>query len=356
MKCHAMVCALILALAAGTAHAQRFSVTAPEPGRARIAVSDPDAKVRTLGKPTILFDLAAGHDTLLDLRIRRSGLTLASGQPFTAFAGHKGEDLVIIAGGNVASISIVGVRALSGGMETRREALVLFRKADGSLVAPAPSEVAVFNTGFKRLDFAYDWAAIPDGTPLPVNLLLDVSGSMQGALPAVIAASRDFLSGLPSYARCRVLVFNERVTELTDPARATPCAQAVHALARVPPASGGTALFEALRVSFEKNTSARYSWETGMPNITLVVTDGIDSGITDAYGARVATQIAKNQKLAMDNKLFVFWAGNADPSVLAPVADLQVSAGADLRGGLEGFMRDFGVSLTGLQLLTVTGR
>ena len=352
IKAHTFVCVVMLALTAGAADAQRFSVTVPQAGRAKLSVTDPDAHVRTLGKTEIVFDLAAGNDSLLDLRIRRSGLLLDSGRPFTAFAGHKGEDLVVVAGGNVAAVTIAGVRSISG----EREALVLFRRADGSIVAPAPSEVAVFNTSFKRLKFSYDWAAIPDGTPLPVNLLLDVSGSMTGALDPVIASLRGFLAALPSFARCRVLVFNERVQELTDPARPTPCTQAASVLSKVPAPAGGTALFEALRISFENNRSAVYSWETGMPNITLVITDGIDSGITDEYGAKVAAIIASGQKIANDNKLFVFWAGNAAPAVLAPVADLQFSAGADLQGELDRFLRAFGVSLSGLQILKIEGR
>lgn len=333
--------------------AQRIAIQTPDQNaRAALTVADPDAKVRTLGKPEIVFDLSAGNDSLLDLRIRRSGLKLASGRPFTAFAGHKGEDLVVVAGGNVASISIAGIVAKGA----EREALVLFRRADGSIVAPAPEEVAIFNTAFKRLNFSYDWTLVPDGTPLPVSILLDVSGSMGLHIGQVIAATRDFLAALPPFARCRVMVFNETVTELTDPAQAVPCAQAARVLSKVPAPAGGTALFEALRVSFERNRSARMSWESGMPNITLVITDGIDSGITDPYGARVAATFASNQKLEGDNKLFVFWAGNADPSVLAPVADLQITAGADVKGELDRFFRAFGVSLSGLQVLRIAGR
>ena len=354
IRWHTLVCAALAVLAvAAPCSAQRFSIQTPDQNaRAALTVADPDAKVRTLGKPEIVFDLSAGNDSLLDLRIRRSGLRLASGRPFTAFAGHRGEDLVVVAGGNVAAVTIAGVRRLSG----EREALVLFRRADGSIVAPAPEEVAVFNTAFKRLDFSYDWTLVPDGTPLPVSLLLDVSGSMSGHLDAVIVATRNFLSILPPFARCRVMVFNETVTELTDPAQAVPCAQAAAVLAKVPVPAGGTALFEALRVSFERNRSTRMSWQSGMPNITLVITDGIDSGITDEYGARVAAQTASNQKFEGDNKLFVFWAGNAAPSVLAPVADLQITAGADVKGELDRFFRAFGVSLSGLQVLRIAGR
>lgn len=348
-----IVGALVLLAFATPCAAQRIAIQTPDQtAPAALTVADPDAKVRTLGKPEIVFDLSAGNDSLLDLRIRRSGLRLASGRPFTAFAAHKGEDLVVVAGGNVAAVMIAGVRDVGG----EREALVLFRRADGSIVAPAPEEVAIFNTSFKRLNFSYDWKLVPDGTPLPVSILLDVSGSMSLHLNAVLAATRDFLAALPPFAHCRVTVFNEIVTELTDSTRLTPCAQAAPVLTKVPAPAGGTALFEALRVSFERNRSARASWESGMPNITLVVTDGIDSGITTEYGAKVAATIASGQKVAGDNKLFVFWAGNAAPSVLAPVADLQVTAGSDVKGELDRFFRDFGISLSGLQVLRVQGR
>lgn len=315
--------------------------------RTTISVNDPDASVYTLGKPEIFFDLSASQDNLLDLEIRRSGLLLPSGDPFTAFAGHREENLVILAGGSVTNVSITGVTSSSD----NREALVLFRRADGSIMAPPPSNVAVFNTEFKELEFEYTPLAVPDGTTLPINILIDISGSMEGHLDDVLAATKTFLSILPEYAHCRIFVFNESVQELTPGNTALPCANTAHVLNQRLEASGGTELFKALDYSFEQNQSAIPSWELGMPNLTLVITDGIDTGILQQERLIATT----TWKVAMDAYLFVFWAGNAEPERLKGLADLQIDAGADLKGALERFFESLGVSLSGLQSLKIRG-
>lgn len=349
MKLHTFVFIALLACVCAPSSAQRFTIVTPDAdSRGTVAVSDPDRLVRTLGKPEIQFDLAASHDTLLDLRIRRAGLKLPNGQTATAFAGHAEASLVIVAGSPVAQISIAGV-APDG---NAREALVLFKAADGTLLAPAKDEVAVFDTEFNRLPFTYSPAAIPIHTLLPVTLLLDISGSMTGHVKDVVNAAQSFMSSLPLFARCRIVLFNDQVQEFgPQPPNATVCATAGFAFWKpLPEPSGGTALLAALDHGLRsppETTGPR------LPAITLAITDGVDTGAADPTSEvrRLAAL-----KASQGGKLFVFWAGVSDPALLATVADLQIEGGSDVKGELERFFRSLGVSLSGLQSVQIGGR
>lgn len=345
---HTIACLLLVAFAA-QAQAQRFSVKTPDAdAHGTVRIIDPDRLVRTLGKPEIQFDLAASHDSLLDLRIRRAGLKLPNGQTATAFAGHAEAGLVIVAGSPVAYISIAGIAPAGGS----REALILFKAADGTLLAPAADEVAVFDTHFNRLPFTYSPAAIPEHTLLPVTLLLDISGSMTGHMKDVVSAAQSFMSSLPLFARCRIVLFNDQVQEFgPQPPNATVCATAGFAFWKpLPEPSGGTALLAAVEDGLRsppETTGPR------LPAITLAITDGVDTGAADPAGEvrRLAAL-----KASQGGKLFVFWAGVSDPALLATVADLQIEGGADVKTELERFFRSLGVSLSGLQSVKIGGR
>jgi len=345
---HTFVFMALLALAA-PAHAQRFTITTPDAElRGMVAVSDPDRLTRTLGKPEIQFDLAASHDTLLDLRIRRAGLKLPNGKTATAFASHAESNLVIVAGGPVAQIAIAVITPEG----STREALVLFKAADGTLLAPAADQVAVFDTAFNRLPFTYSPAAIPKHTLLPVTLLLDISGSMTGHMKDVVNAAQSFMASLPLYARCRIVLFNDRVQNFWPaPGQASVCAAAGFAFWKpLPEPAGGTALLAAIDDGLQNPPDVS---GPHMQSITLVVTDGVDTGALDP--ARVVRRLAA-LKAARGGKLFVFWAGVADPQHLHGLADLQIEGGADVKTELERFFRALGVSLSGLQSVRIGER
>ena len=147
MKTHTIVfiAAFLLGLSA-QADEPRFAIMTPQEEQfSAFELHDPDQDVRTLGTPEIAFDLSASADTLLDLRIRRSHLTLPNGAPFTAFAGHTEHNLIVIAGGPVAHVTITGVSAAG----SSREVLVLFTDAHGTLIAPSSDQVAVFEVRYR---------------------------------------------------------------------------------------------------------------------------------------------------------------------------------------------------------------
>ena len=166
MNMHTSVFAALLLGLVLPAEAQRFTITTPQEEQfPAFELHDPDQDVRTLGTPEIAFDLSASGDTLLDLRIRRSHLTLPDGSPFTAFAGHREHNLIVLAGSPVAKLTITGVSTAG----SSREVLVLFADAHGTLIAPAPDQVAVFDTDFNPLPLRYRPASIPQHALLPVN-------------------------------------------------------------------------------------------------------------------------------------------------------------------------------------------
>ena len=347
MKMHA--CLFITAFLLGlSAHSDepRFAITTPEEEQfATFELHDPDQDVRTLGTPEIAFDLSASTDTLLDLRIRRSDLRLPGGAPFTAFAGHKDENLIVIAGGPVAKVTITGVSS-SGSM---REVLVLFADAHGTLIAPAPDQVAVFDTDFNKLPLSYRPASIPQHALLPVSLALDVSGSMAAHMDAVITASRSFLSSLPLYARCRILTFNDAVNALPIPGGHQICRASGDALNAMPAPNGGTKLLAALD---EGLRAPPVRGANTLPPIVLAVTDGVDTASPDPGGLLASLATAKRQTGA---KIFVFWAGVHEPTLLSGLADLQITGTADVKSELERFFQSLGVSLSGVQVLDVGG-
>ena len=346
MNMHTSVFAALLLGLVLPAEAQRFTITTPQEEQfPAFELHDPDQDVRTLGTPEIAFDLSASGDTLLDLRIRRSHLTLPDGSPFTAFAGHREHNLIVLAGSPVAKLTITGVSTAG----SSREVLVLFADAHGTLIAPAPDQVAVFDTDFNPLPLRYRPASIPQHALLPVTLALDVSGSMAAHMDAVIAASRSFLSSLPLYARCRILTFNDAVHALPIPGGHQICRASGDALNAMPFPSGGTKLLTALD---EGLRAPPVRGANTLPPIVLAVTDGVDTASPDPGGLLTSLAQAKKDSGA---KIFVFWAGVHEPTLLSGLADLQITGTADVKSELERFFQSLGVSLSGVQVLDVGG-
>ena len=347
MNMHTSVFAALLLGLVLPAEAQRFTITTPQEEQfPAFELHDPDQDVRTLGTPEIAFDLSASGDTLLDLRIRRSHLTLPDGSPFTAFAGHREHNLIVLAGSPVAKLTITGVSTAG----SSREVLVLFADAHGTLIAPAPDQVAVFDTDFNPLPLRYRPASIPQHALLPVTLALDVSGSMAAHMDAVIAASRSFLSSLPLYARCRILTFNDAVHALPIPGGHQICRASSDALNVVPFPNGGTKLLAALD---EGLRAPPVRGPNTLPPIVLAVTDGVDTASPDPGGLLTSLATAKKDTGA---KIFVFWAGVHEPTLLNGLADLQITGATDVKSELERFFRSLGVSLSGVQVLEVGGK
>ncbi len=325
-------------------HALAIEIIEPqELQTSSIQIGDPDRHIKTLGQVAFKIDLSAAHDDLLALKVRRSSLTLEDGRSFTAFGVHKDAGIIVIAGRDVSHISIASVEDNQG----THDASVLFYGKDNSVISPRTDDVAVFDTDFNPLSFTYTPLQTPGSLQIPVSIALDTSGSMAGHMSTVISETREFLSKLPDFTLCRIVTFSTDVNHLTpvDQGQLTNCPASAYLLNSVPQAEGATALYKAIQTGFNFDTTRI---NQNFPNITVVVTDGVN---TIDYGETLASlQISKANS---NSKLFVFWAGSYVQGHLQGLTDLEFVSTNNLSGELDKFFHSLGVSLSGLQTLHI---
>ncbi|MES9993993.1 MAG: vWA domain-containing protein [Candidatus Thiodiazotropha sp.] len=307
---------------------------------ASIQITDPDRHVRTLGTVSFRIDLSAAHDDLLAHRVRHSDLRLKDGRKFTAFGVHKGLGKIVIAGGDVTHVSIAA--KITGKLDSY-DLSVLFYGADHQIIAPAQGDVAVFDKNLKPVAFDYNPVTSPSGYKIPVSIALDTSGSMAGHLSDVMSATRDFMGALPASSECQLYRFDDEITKLT--AIRKNCNTSLSALEAPLKAGGGTALYKAIETGF---TSSPADPASGFPNITIIVTDGVN---TSSQGPKLSA--LRELKKNTNSRLFVFWVGNYKKRYLNGLADLEFVSGKDVRQELDRFFQTLGVSISGLQRIRI---
>jgi hypothetical protein len=328
-----LIAALIAALGTGSSHAIEI-ITPQELQTSVIQIIDPDRHIKTLGEVAFVVDLAASHDDLLALNVRRSDLKLKDGRSFSAFGVHKKAGIIIIGSGEISHISIASVEG--------QEARVLFYGKGSQIISPKPEDLAVFDTDFNPLILKYTPLKTPESLDIPVTIALDTSGSMGGHMNTVAGATQEFMRGLPDFTNCRLLTFGTNVVPLsTYPSN---CPSAAYLLNTPPKAGGTTALFEAIETGFSHAAKKQ-----SFPNIVVTVTDGMN---TVNYKGTLAS--LKALKKSSNSKLFVFWAGSYDPAHLQGLADYELVSTQNLSSELESFFRSLGVSLSGLQTLHIS--
>ena len=318
-------------------------ITPQELQTSAIQISDPDAQVKTLGTVRFQIDLSAAHDDLLALKVRRSDLKLKDGRSFTAFGVHKKAGIIVIAGGDVTHVSIASVSDEQGD----RDAGVLFYGSDNKVISPDPKDIAVFDADFNPLSFSYTPMKSLSSLHMPVAIALDTSGSMDGHLGAVVSATRDFMKKLPGSARCQIFTFGSDVVQLSDNGQRylKSCPHMIYHLNKPLIASGATALYKAIETGFNSDIPG---FVTDLPNITIVVTDGIN---TVNYGQTLES--LKQTKAKTNSMLFVFWVGNYETGHLKGLADLEIISTNSLDADLQNFFQSLGVSISGLQVLHI---
>jgi len=325
--------ALFLVGMFGNAHA--LEVISPQVQTAEIVIIDSNHEINTLGKVTFHVDLSASHDDLLALKVRRSDLRLNDGRKFSAFGVHKDAGLVVLGGGNITHISISSVED--------GDASVLFYGKGNSIISPKPNDIAVFDTEFNELEFAYTPLKAPGSLSVNVNLALDTSGSMKGHLDVVASNAQNFMQQLPEFTQCSLITFDAVVKHLSH--KKDSCPDSAYLLNRPLQLGGYTALYQAIETGFA-NAPAKSS--NSLPNIVVVITDGKN---TSPYAGSLASLIeAKKQS---NSKLFVFWAGDYDPLHLRGLADKELVSTQNLDQELERFFTSLGVSISGIQTLKI---
>ncbi|MBL3588675.1 MAG: VWA domain-containing protein [gamma proteobacterium endosymbiont of Lamellibrachia anaximandri] len=308
-----------------------------------IRIGDPDRHIKTLGKVAFQIDLAASHDNLLALKVRRSDLKLKDGREFTAFGVHKNERIIILAGGDVTHVSIASVE----NKIRTKDAQILFYGKDNEIISPKAKDIAVFNTNFEALDFTYTPQQTPGSLEIPLTIALDTSGSMYAHMSTVVPATRDFMRALPDFTRCQLLSFNNDVRHLTPRGSKgqANCPSSAYILNSPLQAGGATALYKAIETGF---TLAPFSKKSDFPNIVVVVTDGVNT-----VNFAGSSSSLKKAKKTSNSKLFVFWAGNYEKDHLQGLADKELVSTQNLDQELTSFFSSLGVSLSGLQTLKI---
>jgi len=316
--------------------AHAVEVIEPSVHTAQFNITSPDDTVATLGKVSIIIDLAAEHDSLFELQIRRKNLQLEDGRAVSVFGYNKEGGVIVAASAPVTHISVAGVQG--------KDILALFHNDHNEVIAPNKKDVRLFDLNFNPISFDYSPATPPINIGMDVSILIDHSGSMSGHMPDVIQATRDFMSSLPDFTRCHVLTFNEKVTLLTsaEPGRLSSCPNSLQAISRPIKAEGGTALFYALENAFNQSMTTH----SQLPHLVIVLTDGVNNQPhTLSFDQLVALKNRSN------GKLLTFWVGSYDPAHLKGLADLESVSGANIKNDLDMFFHSIGVSVSGLQTL-----
>lgn len=185
-------------------------------------------------------------------------------------------------------------------------------RANGQPVDMSGRAIAVMGPdGIMR---AYDTQSFTAArTPMVVNLLIDVSGSMGGHMAQVIAAAKDLLGHIPGHVQCNVVTFGEHIRKLDG--HMAPCDPAHFDFSRVI-ARGGTPLFTALRENLAEMNAPKF---TDHQRVTLILTDGRPGD------EEVMTSIPALKK---DTVTVFFWLGNKGSDaedLLRPYADTFVT-------------------------------
>lgn len=264
-------------------------------------------------------------------------------RPFSAFGIHKKAGIIVIGGGEITHISIASIKDTQG----QQNAQVLFYGNDNEVISPNPIDIAVFDTKLNPLEFSYTPLQTPGSLEIPVSIALDNSGSMDRYMSTVIKATQEFMNKLPVFTRCNVFTFADDIQYLTPVFlnQKTTCPASSYLLNKHIKADGMTALYKAINTGF---TSMHSSDKQDFPNITVVVTDGVN---TVNHGVTLAD--LKVSKPKLNSKLFVFWVGKVEKSYLQGLADMELVSTQNLEQELESFFHSLGVSLSGLQTLHI---
>lgn len=302
-----------------------------------IEIHSKDDQVQTLGKVDFIIDPFASRDDLIELNAREQKLVSPNGKAFTTFGYNKDAKVLIASHKPIAHASVIG--------KEKNNVLVLFYDKDNRVIAPQKESFRIYDLeSFKPIDFDYTPTLPPKDITLNVDLLIDVSGSMSGGLGGVTDASKTFMEELPDFTRCSVLTFGSHITHLTnESAKKKSCRETVNVLDNGLSANGATALHLAIKQSMEE----KKQHENTLPNMHIVLTDGADT-----QNPEITPEQLVNLKQESNSKVLFFWAGHYNDH-LKSLADIETVSTSNIHYDLDAFFRSIGVSINGMQSLTI---
>lgn len=333
-------------------HCACYGLSIDEPSaasRSTFEVVTPEDGARTLKSITFEIDLSAQSDGLEELKARRAGLTLAGERPATIFAHDASSGVILAGAAPIARIAIVGSQVSDSGHHVS----AIFYNDRNEIISPSPRDVSAFDTAHQRLRVDYKPMSHPAGLRLPVQVLIDTSGSVHGAMPELLSATRAFLRNLPNFTDCEVWMFAENVKRLTpDPAGGgLTCNEAQAHVPSSLPTGQATALNDALAQALVPASTSSGASGSGIAQLVVVLTDGINT--VQTHNTLPRLQSLKRKSGA---KIIVFWSGAYDAAALRGLADAEMISKRSVKDDLEEFFISIGVSVSGIQTLHARGR
>jgi len=282
------------------------------------------------------FNHALRNASISDMRIDAKGLTLKDGTPIQDYAFEKDVGVVVAVGPPLTHVSITSIEA---GANNDLEILALFSK-NHEHMSPDQSQVAAFDLAtFERLDWSMSPITSRDEKQLAVWVIADVSVSMENVIDTLQSSAKEFLENMEPGVSCSLITFDNEIHRLSP--QPEDCKQAAGRVGGIVTNGNGTNLWGTLQKLYTHAAQAGYSH-----NLFIVLSDGEDySGLSK--------QIAIDAKAKVNGQTLVMWMGDYSKEDLDGLADIEMTTGSDVQGGLAGLFGDLKTYVAGQSLIRV---
>ena len=206
--------------------------------------------------------------------------------------------------------------------------VILARDEAGDPIDIARDDLFLTDTQFK--DQCFDMQAV-DGSHLPLNIqiALDVSGSMDTALPQLKSNLSQFLAAAPSQARCQITVFDIETRFMDTSGRvhghgleAHICSHYLNGLtqSQLGARQEGTNIVKALSPIYDRSLA-----RPDESHLALIISDGIGENEENSHAFKRLKSDATNAVEATGIYTIVNWLGSYDQNYpLSSLADQSV--------------------------------
>lgn len=294
---------------------------------------EPANDIYSLGSISYHIDLSMNGSGLLDLKLRDQDIRFPNGEKYTAYTVSSDANLVVLAKNSISSVQII--------TKDENKLGIIFRDGNGDISAPIKDDIYILNAGLVPQPFYYEPLVTPDSINVSLRLFIDNSGSMAPYLDDAIMGTSEFLKALPDFIECDIYSFNDTVVHLNIHQTGGSCEQLGGGLNLTLKPGGGTALLSALDLAFEPED-----------DVTTIISVFISDGI-NTVTSTTSLALLRDKKNQNNAKLFMLWAGPQIRSPAVTLADLEIDIKADFRREIKNFFDKLGVSITGMQQITL---
>ena len=175
---------------------------------------------------------------------------------------------------DVLPVAVFDTATADHGATLGLDVLFVIRDANGQ---PVP-DAQVQSVSLRILDDAAAQAAFQSAgeadSPIYISLLLDTSGSMQSALPAVLAAARQAIDQAPANAHISITRFSDQAQVVQG--FSDDHSQVRAALDRIAAPEGNTCMYDTVYAALDDLNRAASAGEEGARKAVILFTDGQD--------------------------------------------------------------------------------